>query len=106
MRLNRFDTSKIRVRSSSAGGGRRRAAGGVGCGTLVIALVAAYALGVDPMQAIAVLEGVEGGAPTQASQGGDLTEEQVCTMGPYAREACNALNSLNDTWRNSTFRSA
>jgi len=98
MRLNRFDTSKIRVRSSSAGGRRAGRAGGVGCGTLVIALVAAYALGVDPMQTIAVLGGIEDGAPTQQSQSGDLTEEQVCTMGPYAREACDALTSLNETW--------
>ena len=28
----------------------------------------------------------------------DLTEEQVCNMGPYAREACDALTSLNETW--------
>ncbi len=97
MRLNPFDTSKIKVRSSSARGGGARRAGGVGCGTLVIALVAAVAFGVDPAQTIAVLGGIEEqSAP--ASQSGDMTEQQVCTSGPFAREACEALTSLNETW--------
>jgi predicted metalloprotease len=97
MRLNPFDTSKIKVRSSSTRGGGARRAGGVGCGTLVIALVAAVAFGVDPAQTIAVLGGIEEqSAP--ASQSGDMTEQQVCTSGPFAQEACEALTSLNETW--------
>ncbi|MBV7260071.1 KPN_02809 family neutral zinc metallopeptidase [Erythrobacter crassostreae] len=94
MRLKRFDTSKIRVRSS--GGGRGRKAGGIGCGTLVIALIAALVFGVDPMQTIGAIQGTE--QTSTQSQGGDLTEEQICTSGPYAQEACNALTSLNETW--------
>jgi hypothetical protein len=98
LRLNPFDTSKIKVRSSSGGGGGARRAGGIGCGTLLIALVAAVVFGVDPQQTIAVLGGADQGAPSQQTQGGDLTEEQVCNMGPYAGEACAALTSLNETW--------
>ena len=97
MRLNPFDTNKIKVRSSSGRGRGVRGAGGIGCGTLVIALIAAVVFGVDPAQTIAVL----GGADQQQSypqQTGELTEQQVCTMGPYATEACNALTSLNETW--------
>lgn len=73
-------------------------AGGVGCGTIVIAIIAALVFGVDPAQTIAVLGGADQqqGAPT--SQSGDMTEEQVCTSGPFAREACDALTSLNETW--------
>ena len=98
MRLNRFDTSKIKVRSS--GGGRRMPggrAGGIGCGTIVIALIAALVFGVDPMQTIGAIQGAQQPGVQQTTQG-DLTEEQVCTMGPYATEACNALTSLNETW--------
>lgn len=96
MRLNPFDSSKIDVRSSSGGGARR--AGGIGCGTLVIALVAAVVFGVDPQQTIAVLGGADQGSTTQGPQEGDLTAEQACNMGPYAAEACSALQSLNETW--------
>jgi predicted metalloprotease len=27
-----------------------------------------------------------------------LSEQEICTSGPYATEACNALQSLNQTW--------
>ena len=104
MRLNPFDTNKIKVRSSRSGGGMRRA-GGVGCGTIVIALIAAVVFGVDPAQTIAVLGGADQQQTTTSSQGGDLSEEQICTSGPYAREACEALTSLNETWE-PEFRSA
>ncbi len=75
-----------------------RRAGGVGCGTIVIALIGAVVFGIDPGQTIAVLGGIEQTQSSSQQPGGDLTEEQVCTMGPYAREACDALTSLNETW--------
>ena len=95
MRLNPFNTDKIRVRSGGGGGGMRRA-GGVGCGTLVIALIGAVVFGLDPMQTIGVVEGVQQSAPSQPRA--DVSEEELCTSGPYATEACNALTSLNETW--------
>ncbi|MEL6530142.1 MAG: neutral zinc metallopeptidase [Pseudomonadota bacterium] len=95
MRLNRFDTSKIKVRG---GRGRGRTAGGVGCGTIVIAIIAALILGVDPMQTIGMIEGNQTQqTSTQAQQGGQ-SEEEVCSTSAYATEACNALTSLNETW--------
>lgn len=103
MRLNPFDTSKIDVRSSRAGSrpGARRA-GGVGCGALVIALIGAVVFGLDPAQTLSVLSDMEQtSAPANSSangQSGDLTEEQICSSGPYAQEACEALTSLNTTW--------
>ncbi len=97
MRLNRFDTSKIKVRSSQGGGRRMGRAGGVGCGTIVIAIIAALVFGVDPMQTIGMIDGTQQqSAP--ATTRGTMTEEQVCNMGPYATEACDALTSLNETW--------
>lgn len=97
MRLNPFDTSKIKVRSSNGGNGSIRRAGGVGCGTLVIALIGAVAFGIDPAQTIAIIGGVQQ-SPSAPQQQGSLSEEQVCTMGPYAQESCEALTSLNETW--------
>ena len=96
MRLNPFDTSKIRVRSSGGGGLPGGKAGGLGCGTLVLALIGAVVFGIDPMQTIGVVEGVQQGAPTE--QRSDMSEQEVCTSGTYAQEACNALTSLNETW--------
>ena len=64
MRLNRFDPNNIRV--GTAGGGRNFPGGGggkVGCGTILIAIVAAVLFGVDPMQTIGALGG--GQAPTE-----------------------------------------
>jgi predicted metalloprotease len=100
MRLGPFDTSRINVRSSSAGGGARRA-GGIGCGTLAIALIGAVVFGLDPMDTIGLVEGVQQQAsPAQSGSRGsdDLTEAEVCATSAYATEACNALTSLNITW--------
>lgn len=93
MRLNPFNTDNIRVRS---GGGGMRRAGGVGCGTLIIAIIGAVVFGIDPTQTIGMVEGVQQSAPSQ--QTSNVSEQELCTTGPYATEACNALQSLNQTW--------
>ena len=99
MRLNRFDTSKIKVRSSSGGrgmpGGR---AGGVGCGTIVIVAIGALVFGVDPGQMLGMVEGAQQQTGPAQTQQGQMSEEQICTSSEYAMEACNALTSLNATW--------
>lgn len=98
MRLGPFDTSEINVRSSGGGGGGMGRAGGLGCGTLVIALLGAVFFGLDPMQTIGMVEGVQQ-RTAPASSRNDLTEEEVCSMGEYAQESCAALANLNRTWR-------
>ncbi len=99
MRLGPFDTSNINVRSSSAGGGGVGRAGGIGCGTLIIALIGATVFGLDPMQTIGMVESVQQQAgPVQTGGTNDLSAEEVCTSSAYATEACNALTSLNVTW--------
>ncbi len=100
MRLGPFDTSEINVRSSDGGGVGR--AGGIGCGTLLIALVGALVFGIDPRQTIGMVESVQQQtAPASGEQAGaeQLSEEQVCASSEYAQEACAALASLNATWR-------
>jgi predicted metalloprotease len=103
MRLGPFDTSEIDVRSSGGGGGMGRA-GGIGCGTLLIAAIGALVFGIDPRQTIGMVESVQQqAAPAGAGNGEQLSEQQVCNSGAYANEACAALASLNRTWEE-TFR--
>ncbi|KPP96537.1 neutral zinc metallopeptidase [Erythrobacter sp. HL-111] len=97
MRLDRYDTSEIKVRSSGAG--RARKAGGLGIVGIIVALVAAFVLDIDPRQAIGLMEGAQRALPQQrGGEAGAMSEDEVCRMGPYAREACDALASLNATW--------
>jgi hypothetical protein len=95
VRLNPFDTSKIKVTGGSGGGMGR--AGGIGCGTLIIALIGAVVFGVDPTQTISMIGGSETGGAPQTQQAGQ-SEEELCSSHQYATETCNALTSLNETW--------
>ncbi len=100
MRLNPFDTSKIKVRSSN-GGGRRMPggrAGGMGCGTIVIVAIGALVFGVDPGQMLGVVEDVQQQSPQPQTQAGQRSEQEICSSSQYATEACAALTSLNETW--------
>lgn len=95
MRLNPFNTDNIRVGTTGGGGGMGKA-GGLGCGTIVIAAIAYFVFGADPMQTIGMIEGAQQG--TQQSQPRDENEQAICSSNQYARETCNALTSLNGTW--------
>ncbi|RXZ65803.1 KPN_02809 family neutral zinc metallopeptidase [Pelagerythrobacter rhizovicinus] len=99
MRLNRFDPRNIRVRQG--GGGRFPGGGGgkVGCGTLVIVIVAALVFGVDPGQMLGTIDSVQQSAPSRQQPQSNLSDTQICEQNEYALEACNALDSLNRTWQ-------
>lgn len=97
MRLNRFNPGSIRVRGGGGAGFPGGAGGGLGCGGIIIALIAAVVFGVDPGQMLG------GGTMTQTTGqqsqvGSSQSVEQLCTSNAYATEACNALQSLNQTW--------
>ncbi|MBA4764982.1 KPN_02809 family neutral zinc metallopeptidase [Qipengyuania huizhouensis] len=94
MRLNPFNTGNINVRGSSGGGVGK--AGGLGCGTIVIAALGYFVFGLDPFQTAATVESVQQGTQAQGEISTDQNE--VCTTGPYAREACDGLLSLDQTW--------
>jgi predicted metalloprotease len=98
MRLNPFEPGSINVRRG--GGGFPGGGGGqLGCGGLVIVIVAALVFGVDPAQMLGSMEGSQSGSPTtQAGPGGE-TAAEICDDNPYATEACNALGSLDRTWQ-------
>lgn len=77
--------------------------GSIGCGTLVIALIAALVFGVDPTQMIGGLQQAQQQAPQQQEQlpgqQGGKTAGESCTVDDGSRETCNALSSLNKTWK-------
>ena len=100
MRLGPFDSGDIDVRSSGGGGGRMGRTGGIGCGTLVIALIGAVVFGLDPMQTIGMVQGVQQQTAPAGADGSAtaMSEEEICASSPYATEACGALASLNATW--------
>lgn len=99
MRLNRFDPNNIRVGTTGGGGGFPGGGGGkLGCGTIVVALIAALVFGVDPMQTIGALGGAGDPAPMEQQAGNNESAEELCNSNQYALETCNALSSLNQTW--------
>jgi len=99
MRLDDFDPNAVNIEDQRGSGRSIAGRGGqIGCGTLVIALIAALVFGVDPT---AMLGGVQqGGAieqgPIQTQGGGSVNES--CSIDQLSRETCNALSSLNKTW--------
>ena len=101
MRLNPFDTDKIDVRG---GGGSRFPGGGagqLGCGTIIVAGIVSLLFGTDLGQTIAVVDSVGNATGGGAQVGGEragMSEQELCTENAYATEACNALQSLNETW--------
>ena len=97
MRLNPFDTGNINVSSSGGGGIPGGKAGGLGCGTIILAAIGYFVFGLDHMQTAATVESVQQQSGA-GSQGVNTNEQEVCTASQYATEACNALDSLNTTW--------
>ncbi len=102
MRLDEFDPNAIDVEDQRGGGGGFRMGGRggqVGCGTLVIALIAALVFGVDPSQMLGGLEqGQQEQSQPRAQQAGSNAGES-CNVDAASRESCNALSSLNKTWQ-------
>ena len=102
MRLDDFDPNALNIEDQRGGGGGFRIGGGggkIGCGTLVIALIAAVVFGVDPVQMLGGLQQIQQSGPEAAgpAQGGASISES-CTVDAMSRETCNALSSLNKTW--------
>lgn len=96
MRLDDFDNS-INVEDQRGGGGFPLGGGGkVGCGSIVIALIAAVVFGVDPMQMLGSMQQGQVSAPVEQQGGASVAES--CSVNEFSKESCNALSSLNKTW--------
>lgn len=99
MRLDDFDPRDVNVEDQRGGRlpvGMR--GGSIGCGTLVIAIIGALVFGVDPAQMLGGIEQVQQQQAPAGPQGG-TTASESCSVDAVSRETCNALSSLNQTWR-------
>jgi predicted metalloprotease len=108
MKLDDFDPGNIDIEDQR--GGRGGGLGGgfglpmgigggkLGCGTIVIAIIAALVFGVDPAQMLGQLGQMQGGAPTQTQPQGGTTAAESCNVDAASHESCNTLSSLNKTW--------
>lgn len=100
MRLDDFDPNAVDVEDQRGGGGGFPMGGGgkVGCGTILIALVAYFVFGVDPSQMLGDAMQQQGPAQTQQAPSGAGGGAESCRVDAASREMCNALSSLNKTW--------
>ncbi|AKM06655.1 neutral zinc metallopeptidase [Pelagerythrobacter marensis] len=100
MRLKRFNPNNIRVRQGGTGRGFPGGGGGkVGCGSLVVVVIAALVFGVDPGQMLGTLDNAQQSAPSGQQQQTGVSTTEICEQNAYSLEACNALDSLNQTWQ-------
>lgn len=105
MRHDEFDPNAIDVEDQRGSGGARRGlpvgrGGQVGCGTIILVLVASAVFGVDPGQLLGGLEQVQGPAQEQAGPvSAELSESDSCRVDESSLQMCNALSSLNKTWQ-------
>jgi predicted metalloprotease len=100
MRLDDFDPRNVNVEDQRGGRlpiGMR--GGSIGCGTIVIALIAALVFGVDPTQMLGGLQEAQQQAGPAQPQAGPKSMSESCTADESSRETCNALSSLNKTWQ-------
>jgi hypothetical protein len=101
MRLDDFDPSSINVEDQRGGGGMPlgMTGGRIGCGSLVIAIIAAVVFGVDPLQMLGTMQqgSQQVGGELPGQQGGTTVSES-CNVDEASRQSCNALSSLNKTW--------
>jgi hypothetical protein len=99
MRLGPFDPNNIRVRSGGGGGLPIGGAGGIGCGSIILAAIAYFVFGADPGQFLGGSQSADQGYSQGAGRQGGESAAQLCSENQYATEACNALSSLNQTWQ-------
>jgi predicted metalloprotease len=101
LRLDDFDPNSVDVEDQRGGFLPMGLSGGrIGCGTLIIALIAAVVFGVDPTQMLGGLQNTDqqAGPAHQWQQQGGSDARSSCMVDPLSKESCDALSSLNKTW--------
>jgi len=100
MRTDGRESDNVEDRRGQSGrgmpGGIRIGRGGLGVGTIVLALVASYFLGIDPRVVMGVLGGMEGGATTQVQAPAEPAGKPSDELGRFVAVV---LADTEDTWR-------
>jgi hypothetical protein len=106
MRTDGRESDNVEDRRGESGrgmpGGIRIGRGGLGIGTIVVALVASYFLGIDPRVLMSVLGGMDSGAPTQVQAPAGPAPKPADDIGRFVSVV---LADTEDTWR-AIFREA
>jgi len=106
MRTDGRESDNVEDRRGESGqgmpGGIRIGRGGLGVGTIVLALVASYFLGIDPRLVMGVLGGTDSGPPTQAQAPTGPAPKPADDIGRFVSVV---LADTEDTWR-ALFRQA
>jgi hypothetical protein len=106
MRTDGRESDNVEDRRGESGarmpGGIRVGRGGLGIGTIAIALLASYFLGIDPRMVMSVLGGLEGGAPPQVEAPSQPAGKPSDELGRFVAVV---LADTEDTWR-ALFRQA
>jgi uncharacterized protein len=106
MRTDGRESDNVEDRRGESGGGLpggiRIGRGGLGVGTIVLALVASYFLGIDPRVVMGVLGGLDSGAPTQVQAPAGPAPTPSDDIGRFVSVV---LADTEDTWR-AVFREA
>jgi predicted metalloprotease len=104
MRTDGRESDNVEDRRGQSGGrgGIRMGRGGLGVGTIVVALVASYFLGIDPRLVMGVLGGMDGGAPAQVQAPAEPAGKPSDELGRFVAVV---LADTEDTWR-ALFREA
>jgi len=78
------------------GAGMRR--GGIGIGAILVALVGGWLLGVNPLEILGLIGGIDGGSVTQAPAPSASGRQGVSPSDPGARFVSTVLASTEDAW--------
>jgi len=106
MRTDGRESDNVEDRRGQSGrglpGGMRIGRGGLGVGTIVVALVASYFLGIDPRVVLGLLGGGDIGAPVQVQAPAGPAPKPADDIGRFVSVV---LADTEDTWR-AAFREA
>ena len=78
------------------GVGMRR--GGIGIGAILVALVGGWLLGINPLEILGLLGGIDGGPVVQAPAPSASGEQGASPTDPGARFVSTVLASTEDAW--------
>jgi uncharacterized protein len=89
------ETESTNFEDRRGGGGGMRRAGGIGIGTVLIALIASYFLGIDPRSLLGVAESVQGQPQSSPSRPVDPANDPDAAL---ASEMRKVLKKTEVTW--------
>jgi predicted metalloprotease len=98
MRLNEFDPNSINVEDQRGGRFPMGRGGKVGCGSIIIALIAALVFGVDPAQMLGGMQEMQETTQQPQALPGGQTAAESCNVNEFSKESCAHMASLNETW--------